>query len=379
MEGSLGVTVVDSRSLSASAKNVRVVTACVAGMLTRGWARAVGAERAAADQRLVLILAAFAPVPLDLALRLVGLGSSWLGLAWMVMAASFVALLLLSPGWAVDRLGEQRRPLEWLLGVDAGEDAADRPSPAAAYLRHARERLAVGRSHYALCALGGAAACAGHIYASTQLPPHTVGLIFWFYAFVSGLLATDLFRWAVRLPRIYIKPLIRMPRLRVVAHAPGSTPAIRDMAQLAADIALRANAGLFLVGLGLLWEVLSARSYTGQGVSHVERLALIDLGPLGLTAAVAVYLTFVPQHWLSQIALRQRNRIADQLALSLSREDQSELLSDHAQQASRVFDDLLASDTATAETRVFVRRVLAVVVVLLPQVAAVALKVAHLG
>lgn len=211
---------------------------------------------------MVLTVAAFAPIPLDLALRLVDAGSSWRGLAWMVVAASFVSLLLLSPGWAAERLAEQRPPLLRMLGADGVNDAADRASPAVAYLRDARRRLAV-------------AGPTMHCVSSVASRP-----------------APAMFRWAVRLPRIYIYPLVHVTRLRVIAHAPVSTPAIRDMAQLAADIALRANAGMFLVGLGLLWEVLSARSYTGHGVSHVEGLALVDLGPLAVTAAVAVYLSF---------------------------------------------------------------------------------------
>lgn len=373
------MTDVSPQPVRGSAEKVGVRTARVARVLTRPWTDRGGPGKAATDERQVLVLAAFAPILLDLALRLVDLGSSWRGLVWMVMGASFISLLLLSPGWADDRLGEQRRPLEWMLSADGVDGAHDLHSPASAYFRDAQQQLPVGRSHHALCLLGGAAAFAGNYYASTQLPAHTIGPIFWLYAFAAGYLATDVFRWALRLPRIFIKPLVREPRLRIVAHAPASTPAIRDMAQLATDIALRANAGLFLVGLGLLWEVLSARGYNGHGVSHVERLALVDLGPLMFTAVVAVYLSFVPQHWLSQIALRQRNRIADQLAPFLSHDDPSDLLSDHTQQASRVFDNLLASPTATTEARVFARRVLAVIVVVLPQAVAVALKVAHLG
>ena len=297
----------------------------------------------------------------------------------MAMTATFLSLLLLSPRWAAERLAQQIPPLEWMLGSDVERSQAGDVIGADTYLKRAHHRLEVGRSHYVLCLLGGFAACAGNAYASTQLPRGTLGPVFWYYAFIAGVLATDQFRWAVRLPRIYVQPLTHAARLRVIAHAPASTPAMRDMAQLAADTAVRANIGLFLVGLGLLWEVLSGRAYVGHGLSHVERLALVDLGPLSVTTAIALYLTFVPQYWLSKIAARQRNRVLDELALSLPHGDPKELLSDDAQRAVGIYDSILSSSTATAEARVVARRLLAVVVVIAPQLLAVATKLLHLG
>jgi hypothetical protein len=199
------------------------------------------------------------------------------------------------------------------------------------------------------------------------------------YALLTGFVATDCFSWIVRLPLILIQPLTEFTRLKVVAHSPATTPGIRDMAEVAAGIAVRANVGLFLVGLGLLWEVLSGSSYQGAGLSHVERLALVDLGPLVLTTAVVGYVTFVPQYWLSQTVRRQRDRILDQLAGHLPELGVGDLLSEDTAKVMKLYDSIAATSTNTAEVRVLLRRVLGATVVLLPQVAAVATKLLHLG
>jgi hypothetical protein len=347
----------------------------------RRWLPALSSQSSEVAWLPVVIVASL-PLLLDVCLRLADDGSSWRGLVWMGMSAAFLSLLLLTPLWAVEWVRRLVVPVDAMLRTDA----ANAPSEAMSYSPEAmqflvktRQRLHLGRSHYALCLMGALGAFAGNLYASRQLPHGTLGPVFNVYAGAIGFVAVDSFRWMLRFPSILIQPLTSFTRLRVVMHSPVTTPGIRAMARFAADAAARANVGLFLVGLGLLWEVFSGAPHHGAGVSRVERLALVDLGPLALTAVVVVYVTFVPQHWLSQVADRQRDRILDELLDELPPSGAVTLLSDEPQKVMDLYDRIAAASTETAEVRVLVRRLLGAVVVLLPQLIAVGAKVLHVG
>lgn len=332
--------------------------------------------------RLPVVIVAFLPLLLDVCLRVLGEGSSWRGLVWMGMSATFLSLLLLTPSWAGQCVRRLVVPVDSMLRADVGDARSENmtyPPEAVQYLGRTKRRLQLGRSHYVLCLLGGLGAFAGNYYASRQLPRGTLGPVFNLYAAAIGFVAVDSFRWMLRFPLIVIQPLTNFARLRVVMHSPVTTPGIRAMGRFAADTAARASFGLFLVGLGLLWEVFSGRHHHGKGVSYVERLALVDLGPLALTAVVVFYVTFVPQDWLSRIAGRQRERILDELVTQLPPTGPANLLSEEAQKVMKLYDGIVAVSTDTAEVRVVVGRLLGAVVVLLPQLLAVGAKLLHLG
>ena len=327
-----------------------------------------------------LLLLSFLPLAIDVCLRLVHQGSSWRGFAWMVIAATLLSLLLVTAPWAWQRIGQLAGPLDRMLeGRDSQAEANGCSHDAVRYLGGVTDRLRLRRSHYFVCLVVALGALAGTYVASRQLPHGTFGPVFYAYAAVLGGLGADSLRWMLRLPLILLQPLTRVPRLRVVMHSPATTPAIREMAQLAAETAARASLGLFIVGLWLLWEVFSGKPYHGSGLSYVERLALVDLGPLIVSAAVVIYVTFVPQYWLSEIVGKQRDRILDELCAELPEAGPANLLSDDTQKVISLYDRIANTSTDTTEARVVIRRIVAVVAVLAPQLIAVGAKLLHIG
>jgi hypothetical protein len=125
--------------------------------------------------------------------------------------------------------------------------------------------------------------------------------------------------------------------------------------------------------------VFSGKPYHGSGLSYVERLALVDLGPLIVSAAVVIYVTFVPQYWLSEIVGKQRDRILDELSAELPEAGPANLLSDDTQKVISLYDRIANTSTDTTEARVVIRRIVAVVAVLAPQLIAVGAKLLHIG
>jgi hypothetical protein len=325
---------------------------------------------------------AFLPVALDLCLRAVGEGSSWRALAWMTMAATLLTVLLISAPWGWNSVTDLASQIDGMLDVqpDASDPAgADAQAERDAYLTSVAERLPLHRSHYVVCLLGSVAALVGTYFASRQLPHVTLGPAYYVNVAVLGCLAVDSLRWMVRVPLILVLPLIRVRQLRVVMHSPTTTPAIREMGQLFEQTAFRAGVALFALGLWLLWEVSSARSHHGLGAGYVAELGLLGLGPLIVSATLVIYVTFIPQFWLAEIVRVQRNRLLDELSPQLPQADPSSLLSDHAQAVMKLYDTIADASTDTAQMRVIVRRVLAVIAVLAPQLVASGAKLLHLG
>jgi hypothetical protein len=183
---------------------------------------------------------------------------------------------------------------------------------------------------------------AGSWFAKTKLPPGTVGPVYPVTVALLGFFGVDSIRWLVRVPMIVVRPLTEPRRLLVVMHSPATTPAVREMAQLAADVAVR-------------------------------------VAPLLVSTGVVVYVTFVPQLWLSRIVLRQRDRLLDELADKLPEEGPAGLLDPNTEKVMALYDQIASVSTETAEARVIFRRLLAVSAVLLPQALAVALKLLHVG
>jgi hypothetical protein len=98
-----------------------------------------------------------------------------------------------------------------------------------------------------------------------------------------------------------------------------------------------------------------------------------------LLAAVVIYVTLVPQLWLSQIVERQRDRILDELALSLPAKGPANLLSDGTAKVMALYEKLAESSAETTAARVIIRRMLAILGILLSQLLAVGAKLLKLG
>jgi hypothetical protein len=103
------------------------------------------------------------------------------------------------------------------------------------------------------------------------------------------------------------------------------------------------------------------------------------LGPLLVSAALVIYVTFIPQFWLAEIVRVQRDRLLDELSHDLPQADPAKLLSDDAQSLMKLYDTIADTSTDTATVRVMVRRVLAVIAVLAPQIVAAGAKLLHIG
>ena len=327
------------------------------------------------------VFVAFLPVGLDLCLRAAGEGSSWRALAWMAIAATLLTVLLISAPWGWESVTELAPRIDAMLDIQpdnsdpaTGEAKAQRDG----YLTSVAERLPLRRSHYAVCLLGSAGALVGTYLASKQLPHVTFGPAYYLNIALLGCLGVDSLRWMVRIPMILVRPLIKVSRLRVVMHSPTTTPAIREMAQLFEETAFRAGVALFVLGLWLLWEVLSARSHHGLDAGYVAELGLLGLGPLVISAALVIYVTFIPQFWLAKIVRVQRDRLLDELSDDLPQADPVKLLSDDAQNVMKLYGTIADTSTDTAAVRVVVRRVLAVIAVLTPQLVAAGAKLLHL-
>jgi len=328
------------------------------------------------------VLVAFLPIGLDLCLRIVDAGSSWRALAWMVIAATLLTVLLICAPWGWNSVTELAPEIDAML--DAAPDNSESSTREAerereAYLTTVAERLPLGPSHYAMCVFWSVAALVGTYLASKQLPHVTFGPAYYLNIAVLGCLGFDSLRWMVRVPMILVRPLIKVRRLRVVMHSPTTTPAIREMAQLFEETAFRAGVALFVLGLWLLWEVVSARSHHGLDASHVAELGLLGLGPLAVSAALVIYVTFIPQFWVAEIVRVQRDRLLDELSSELPQADPVKLLSDDAQSVMKLYDTIADTSTDTAAVRVVVRRVLAVIAVLAPQIVAAGAKLLHIG
>jgi hypothetical protein len=317
-------------------------------------------------------LAALASVPflLDLLLRLFGEGSSWKGLVWNAMGAFLSAALLLGALWGWPQVRALAAPIESLFALSGDDLVAER----VAYLGGVRRRLPVGRLHYLLCAAVALVGAGVAAYGSTQIPRHTTGPAYFLAVGVLGALGTDAVVWMLRTPLILVRPLAGVAKLRVVMHAPATTPAIRKMGDLATQTAVRCGIGFFLFGLPALWAVFSAK-HGGHHISHEARLALLGVVPLAVTAAVASYVLFVPQLWLSRIVTRQRDRIVEEVGARLPSDDPLSLL-ESGNKAKADLYDRLASSEAESKT---VRKVVALLAVVLPQAIGVAGKLLKIG
>lgn len=325
---------------------------------------------------------AFLPIGLDLCLRIVDAGSSWRALAWMAIAATLLTVLLICAPWGWNSVTELAPEIDAMLDAAPGQSepsTGEADSERDAYLTTVAERLPLHSSHYAMCVFWSLAALAGTYLASKQLPHVTFGPAYYLNIAVLGCLGFDSLRWMVRVPMILVRPLIKVRRLRVVMHSPTTTPAIREMAQLFEETAFRAGAALFVLGLWLLWEVFSARSHNGLDAGYVAELGLLGLGPLVVSAALVIYVTFIPQFWVAEIVRVQRDRLLDELSSELPQADPVKLLSDDAQSVMKLYDTIADTSTDTAAVRVVIRRVLAVIAVLAPQLVAAGAKLLHLG
>lgn len=322
------------------------------------------------------VLVAFLPVGLDICLRTVSTGSSWRATAWMGIAATLLTVLLISAPWGWDSVKDLAGQIDAMLDVDTDQSeaaAAEAHADRDEYVATVAERLPLRRSHYVVCLVGSIGAVVATYLASKQLPNIIFGPAYYMNSAILAYIGVDTLRWMARIPMIVVRPLIKVRRLRVVMHSPTRTPAIREMAQLFEETAFRAGVALFVLGLWLLWEVFSARSQHGLGVSYIGALV-----PLGVSAALVIYVTFIPQFWLTEIVRVQRDRLLDELSSELPQSGPANLLSEHAQHVLKLYDTIADTSTDTAGARVITRRVLAVIGVLTPQLVAAGAKLLHI-
>jgi len=314
-----------------------------------------------------LVLVASVPVGLDVCLRLVGEGSSLRALVWMVLGAMVLSLMLFSGPWAWEQIEQLAGPIDSMLDISV------------AYVRAVSNRLRrLSRWNYALCPLVAIGAVVGTYVVSKYLAGNTFGPAFYVSIAALGFFGWDAAIWMCGLTFVLVQPLTKVVRLRVVMHSPATTRAIREMAQFFEYAAFRASVGVFLLGL-MLWDVSSVGSRHGHGISQAAKIGLLGLGPLILSIAVLIYVAFIPNLWLSKAVGAQRDRMLDELAEELPDGGPMDLLAMDTQKVTELYDSLAVVDTATPEARVVARRVVAVILVLLPQLLVIGSKLLHLS
>jgi hypothetical protein len=303
------------------------------------------------------VLCSLLPLAIDAILIPIHHASSWRAYVWMAIGAALTTAMLITSPWAWRRVCELADPIDRML---EGSGA-----PHEEYVETVRRRLGLGWSHYLLCGAGAAVGLFGAYMSSRSLPRGTIGGGYYVDSAMLGFFGADSVRWMLRIPLILVWPLTGIRSLRVVMHSPTTTPAIREMAQLSAETALRAGLGLFLLGIPLLWVILAAKT----GDTHV--LVELALAPLAASAGVVLYVSFVPQLWLAQIVGTQRDRLLDELARELPEQGAANLLSPNTEKAMNLYDQIAATSTETAEARAVAKRAVGALTVLLPQLIAV--------
>lgn len=185
---------------------------------------------------------------------------------------------------------------------------------------------------------------------------HHPGWTWYVILFAAGLLATDGATWLVRLPCIVGK-LSGASRLNVLLHAPAQTPGIRALSDLYSLAGFWAAGGFVLVSLPFVWAML---------VVNGKTFLVIDAVLVSLVVVMVLWVALGAQFWLSRLVARERDRVADQIALSLPTTDPLELLDPKKVPLRQLFDSVVGASPTTVQGRDALREASKVVVAVLP-------------
>jgi hypothetical protein len=170
--------------------------------------------------------------------------------------------------------------------------------------------------------------------------------------------------WLLALP-LFVHRVLRVPRLRLVPHAPVSTPGIRRLSQLFLTIAVLVALVFFLLATREAWSILLELKHD----KLTARMVAAGVGPFVIAMLVSVHVMYLPQRWLGQIADRHRDRMLDKIAATLPSEDPLALLDADVAKRRALYDAIADEQTRTVGTRTLSRLALLVAGALSPYVA----------
>ncbi len=226
-------------------------------------------------------------------------GPRWPQLGWLILLAGEVVALLTLPAALWARLCQASATADTLLSENDNEALA----------RWMNERMRPP-FHLVFCLAGAALAVTGTALADSHVSHH-FSVATYAALGIMGFLGFDVIRWVLRAPAVlrHLRELAKTRDLRINVLAPTRTPAIRDINELLNQASMRTALGLALLATPVVWTVFdSSRSKDRLA------LALISLGPMLVSLATALYVTFVPQTWLSEILSIHQLRELDRLA-----------------------------------------------------------------
>jgi hypothetical protein len=170
--------------------------------------------------------------------------------------------------------------------------------------------------------------------------------------------------WLLVLP-LFVRRLLYVPRLPLVQHAPVSTPAIRRLSQLFLTIAFLEALLWFLLAIREAWAILLEAKYN----ELTWGVVVYGVGPFVLALLLSVHVMYLPQRWLGQIADRNRNRMLDDIAVTLPSDDALALLDEDVAKRLTLYDTIAGVQTRTVGTRTLTRLALLAAGAVAPYVA----------
>jgi hypothetical protein len=154
--------------------------------------------------------------------------------------------------------------------------------------------------------------------------------------------AFDAASWVVRFDRLLAR-VGRMGTLAVYDSAPVQTPAVRELRDFSATLAMITGGGLFLFSAPLLALIIFV---DGHGVDTAQ-LRGWTIVAFGLCGSIALYAAVAPQIHLALLVGAQRDRILDHIDASIPKEDYKQLLCPEIVKQRELFNSIAATRTST--------------------------------
>jgi hypothetical protein len=306
--------------------------------------------------RAPLALAALSCVPLAVLAVAAALGQSLepFAVGWIVWYVPITLVAIAAPRWILRAVAE--------MGPDVDDLVVERADTAA--VAGWLDRLARPRRQLLICLFILAFTTVGEYLRYHRHDAVDPGPAFYVVSGITMFWLCDGTIWLLALP-LFVRRLLRVPRLRLVPHAPVSTPGIRRLSQLFLTIAVLLALAWFLLAVREGWSIVLE-------VEHHELdagVVVAGVGPFVIALLVSVYVMYLPQRWLGQIADRHRDRMLDEIAVTLPSEDPLALLDEDVAKRRALYDAIAGVQTRTVGTRTLSRLALLVIGALSPYVA----------
>jgi hypothetical protein len=286
------------------------------------------------------------------ALRPGSSGAPWPEAAWVAIYIVFAAYLIRASTYVAKRLVDLGPRIDGLLDSHARSEAT------AEWIR----RTTPGLPQVVGCGVlaGGVAAAVGLVVGgSTSSPPVRLGWLLG--VFLAMFFAFDAVSWVVRFV-LLVARVSREKKLAMHDPAPVQTPAVRELRDFSATLAAITGVGLFFFSAPLLWLIIYVQ---GHGVD-VAPLRTWSLVAFGMCASIALYAAIAPQVYLALLVGSQRDRILDEIDLTIPKDDHTRLLDPDVVQQRALFDSIAATRTSTIGVTSVMKWALGIVAPALP-------------